>query len=404
MAGWRLFLWVVVVVALLAFLWAVRAVLLPFLLAWLIAVLLEPMVKGLKKMGLPRPAAVFAITIVFFGAVGGVFAWLAPQVSRQVNEVRVAIQGLTRQLAEESADDNPFVRWNPAVRAKPEGPLGQVDEYLATYRGTLEQFGLPTTRRALTAEYVDPYRENISSGLTSAFNSFIAGVGAAASSLILLAFTPLFAIFLMMDLEMFRTRLSSWIPPGIRKSATQLLDDVGDVLQGYIRGVTINIAIYSTVMAVVLTIMGAPYSYLFALVAGALYLIPNIGGLISMTVLFLVTGFTGTRSNAFLTMPNAWAFAAVLALVFTIITMTWDLVVTPRVVGKAVKLHPFVGMFVVFCGGALFGLIGMMFAYPVAGVIKLMLERVLNITNKPVKTSLGLPARPLRHKGETSAH
>jgi predicted PurR-regulated permease PerM len=402
MAGWRLFLWVVVVVALLAFLWAVRAVLLPFLLAWLIAVLLEPMVKGLKKMGLPRPAAVFAITIVFFGAVGGVFAWLAPQVSRQVNEVRVAIQGLTRQLAEESADDNPFVRWNPAVRAKPEGPLGQVDQYLATYRGTLEQFGLPTTRRALTAEYVDPYRENISSGLTGAFNSFIAGVGAAASSLILLAFTPLFAIFLMMDLEMFRTRLASWIPPGIRKSATELLDDVGDVLQGYIRGVTINIAIYSAVMALVLTIMGAPYSYLFAIVAGALYLIPNIGGLISMSVLFLVTGFTGTRSNAFLSMPNAWAFAAVLALVFTIITMTWDLVITPRVVGKAVKLHPFVGMFVVFCGGALFGLIGMMFAYPVAGVIKLMLERVLNITNKPVKTSLGLPARPLRHQGEST--
>ncbi len=402
MAGWRLFLWVVVVVALLAFLWAVRAVLLPFLLAWLIAVLLEPMVKGLKNMGLPRPAAVFAITIVFFGAVGGVFAWLAPQVSRQVNEVRVAIQGLTRQLAEESADDNPFVRWNPAVRAKPEGPLGQVDQYLATYRGTLEQFGLPTTRRALTAEYVDPYRENISSGLTTAFNGFIAGVGAAASSLILLAFTPLFAIFLMMDLEMFRTRLASWIPPGIRKGTTQLLDDVGDVLQGYIRGVTINIAIYSAVMALVLTIMGAPYSYLFALVAGALYLIPNIGGLISMSLLFLVTGFTGTRSNAFLSMPNAWAFAAVLAVVFTIITMTWDLVITPRVVGKAVKLHPFVGMFVVFCGGALFGLIGMMFAYPVAGVIKLMLERVLNITNKPVKTSLGLPARPLRHQGEST--
>lgn len=400
MATWRILLWVAVVAALGAFLWAVRGVLLPFILAWLFAVLLEPVVRGLKKLGLPRPLAAVTITLLFFAGLGGLAFWLGPRLGTQANEVRGAVQTLSERLAQETADDNPFVRWNPAVLAKPPGPLGVVDQTLATYQGTLEQFGLPTTRRAFTAQYVNPYRESIAATLQAGFNGVVGFLGGAAAQLFLLAFTPLFALFLMIDLEQFRGRFAHWIPPGIRGDTVRFLDDVGGVFQNYLRGVTINITIYTTVMALVLGVMGAPYSYLFALMAGALYLIPNLGGLISMTVLFLVTGFTGVRSNWFMSLPNSWIFAAVLAVVFTAVTMTWDIVVTPRVVGKAVKLHPFIGMFVVFCGGALFGILGMMLAYPTAGVAKLVLERVLNVTNKPVKTSLGLPAVPMRHRSD----
>jgi predicted PurR-regulated permease PerM len=178
------------------------------------------------------------------------------------------------------------------------------------------------------------------------------------------------------------------------------LEDVGDVFQNYLRGIIVNISLYVVVLGTVLTVFGAPYSIIFAVVAGMFYLIPNLGGLMSVAILFVMTGLSGVTSNFFLTLPNSWAFAAVVAFVFFIITTTWDVLITPRVVGSAVKLHPFVGMFVVFCGGALFGVVGMMVAYPVAGVIKLVLERVLNVTNKPVTTAAGLPAVPLRHRND----
>ena len=401
MKSWRIFLWVTVVAVVLLFLWSVRGVLLPFILAWLIAVLLEPVIKILGKAKVPRPAAVLMISLVFFGGLG-LAAWLiGPKIGQQANNLRVNVQGLVTKLAEESADDNPFVRWNPAVIAKPAGPLGSVDKTLVAYRGTLEQFGLPTTRRAFTAQYVDPYRENLSSGIQKVFNGAIAFLGGAFSQVVLLAFTPLFAIFLMMDLQEFRSRFANWIPPAIRRDTMGFLGDVGDVFQNYLRGIIINISLYVLVLGTVLTIMGAPYSIIFAVVAGLFYLIPNLGGLISVTVLFIMTGLSGVVSGPIVpTMPNSWAFAAVLAIAFFCITTTWDMLITPRVVGSSVKLHPFVGMFVVFCGGALFGVVGMMVAYPVAGVVKLVLERVLNVTNKPVAAKGGLPSVPLRHRDD----
>ncbi|MDK3160375.1 AI-2E family transporter [Kamptonema cortianum] len=310
------------------------------------------------------------------------------------------MQNLTTRLAEESSEDNPFVRWNPAVLAKPPGPLGAIDQALLTYRPTLEQFGLPTTRRAFTSQFVDPRREQISQGLQGFVNGTVSIIGAATSQVILLCFTPLFVIFLMMDLASFRSRYAYWIPPAIRKDVTTMISEVGDVFQRYVRGMTINISIFTAVQAVILTMMGAPYSYLFAIMAGALSLIPNIGGILTVTTMVLVTGFSGVEGNWMYTAPNSWVFGLVLAAVFTVLSTIWDVLVTPRVVGKAVNLHPFVGMFVVFCGGALFGLLGMMLAYPVAGVVKLVLEKVLRVTNTPVTSKLGLPAVPLRHRGE----
>lgn len=398
MKSWRIFLWVIVVAVVLGFLWSVRGVLLPFVLAWLIAVLLEPVVKILGKAKIPRPIAVLGISLVFFGGIALAAILIGPKVGQQVNNLRGNVQGILAKLADESADDNPFVRWNPAVVAKPAGPLGAVDKTLESYRDTLDQFALPTTRRAFTSQYVDPYRENIGGGIQGVFNGVIGFLGGAFSQVILLAFTPLFAIFLMMDMQEFRSRFRNWIPPTIRMDVMGFLEDVGDVFQNYLRGIVVNISLYVVVLGTVLTIFGAPYSIIFAVVAGMFYLIPNLGGLMSVFILFVMTGLSGVKSNFFLSLPNSWAFAAVVAFVFFVITTTWDVLVTPRVVGSAVKLHPFVGMFVVFCGGALFGVLGMMVAYPVAGVTKLVLERVLNVTNKPVTNAAGLPAVPLRHR------
>lgn len=402
MKSWRILLWVAVVATVLWFLWSVRGVLLPFVLAWLIAVLLEPVIVMLGKAKVPRPVAVFSISLVFFGGIG-LAAWaLAPKVGQQANNLRVNVQGLVSKLAEESADDNPFVRWNPAVIAKPAGPLGAVDETLTAYRGTLEQFGLPTTRRAFSAQYVDPYRENISNAIQRVFNGVVSFLGGAFSQVVLLAFTPLFTIFLLMDLPSFQARFANWIPPAIRRDTIGFLEDVGDVFQNYLRGIIVNISLYILVLGLVLTLLGAPYSIIFAVVAGLFYLIPNIGGLFSVSVLIVMTGLSGITQGPLVSMPNSWAFAAVLGGAFFCITTTWDMVITPRIVGSSVKLHPFVGMFVVFCGGALFGVVGMMVAYPVAGVVKLILERVLHVTNNAAGGGIGLPAVPLRHRDESA--
>ncbi|MEZ5162183.1 MAG: AI-2E family transporter [Fimbriimonadaceae bacterium] len=379
-----------------AFSW--RGVLAPFVLAWLIAVLLEPVVQALGKAKVKRPIAVGIITFAFFGGTALIGFWAFPRIANQINQLRVQVQDLSTDIAKDTANDNVFVRWNPAVRAQERGPLGTVDGYLEKYRPQLEQVGLPVTRRAFAEQYITPYREDFATTARNIFNGIVNFLGMAASQVVLLGFTPIFVIFLMMDLPNFRQRFRNWIPPSIRAGILDMLEDIGGVFQSYLRGLIINISMYMATLAIVLGLLGAPYSYLIAIVAGCLYIIPNLGGILSLITLFLVTGFSGVHKNMFFEVGTSWIFAVILALVFFTITTTWDMLVTPRVVGKSVKLHPFVGMFVVFCGGALAGLPGMMLAYPVAGVVKISLERILNITNRDGKKKLRLPAVPLRHQ------
>jgi predicted PurR-regulated permease PerM len=118
----------------------------------------------------------------------------------------------------------------------------------------------------------------------------------------------------------------------------------------------------------------------------------------SAVTIFVVTAFSGATGNWFMSFDSPWVFAAVLVVIFFVVSTTFDQLLYPNLVGRAVDLHPLVSMFVVFSGGALFGLPGMLIAFPLAGSIKVVLVRLLRLTNKPVFEGLGLPATPLRHR------
>ena len=398
MAWWRIVLWVALVVVTLWFLYAVRGILLPFVLAWLIAVILEPIVRKLRLRGMSRGVAVTTITILFFVVLGGALFFSVPRVNAQLGEFQRSIQTLTSRLAENNANDNPFLAWNPAVRAQPPGAVGWIDQFFEDNGETMQRFGLPDNRRQFVDEYVEPRREEIAGIVQNFFNGFLGILGGAASKLFLLLFTPLFVFIILLDLEKFRSRWTSWVPPSLRSETVSIVTDIGEVFKKYLRGVLTVIVLYMIVMSIVFSILGMPYSILLALIAGTLYLVPMLGPLMSAAAIFVVTGFSGETGNWFLTMNSPWAFAAVLVAIFILVSTAFDQLVYPQLVGKAVDLHPLVSMFVVFSGGALFGLPGMLIAFPLAGSIKVVLGRLMQATNKPLMETLALPAVPLRHR------
>jgi predicted PurR-regulated permease PerM len=398
MGRWRIVVWVALVLATLVFLYAVRSILLPFVLAWLIAVILEPVVRKLRLRGMSRPFAVTSITLAFFIVVGMFLVLAVPRVNAQIGEFQGSIQSLTSRLAEENANDNFFVRWNPAVRAMPAGPVGWIDGVFEDASPTLERFGIPGNRREFVAQYVEPRRDELAGIVQNFFNGFLGIIGGAASQLLLLVFVPLFVFMILLDLERFRARWTSWVPPSIRSETVSIIADIGDVFKKYLRGVLTVVALYMLVMSVVFSLLGMPYSILLALIAGALYLIPLLGPLMSGVTIFAVTGFSGATGNWFIGPTSPWVFAAVLVAIFFVVSTVFDQLLYPNLVGKAVDLHPLVSMFVVFSGGALFGLPGMLIAFPLAGSIKVVLARLLRLTNKPMLDGLGLPAVPLRHR------
>jgi predicted PurR-regulated permease PerM len=151
------------------------------------------------------------------------------------------------------------------------------------------------------------------------------------------------------------------------------------------------------VMSIVLALIGAPYSILLGVIFGALYLVPYLNVLISGTILVIVTGLTGQDSGLIIHANSSWGFAVMLLLVYMACHFTYDSLVYPRVVGKAVGLDPVVSMFVIFSGGALFGLVGMIIAFPLAGSVKVILDRLIRVTSAS-QDALRLPSVPLRHR------
>ena len=95
----------------------------PFVVAWLIAVLLEPVVRKLRLRGMSRGKSVMLITVGFFLLAGALVVAVAPKVSSQLTGLTGATQLLTDRIADERSNANFFLRWNPSVMARAPGPV-----------------------------------------------------------------------------------------------------------------------------------------------------------------------------------------------------------------------------------------------------------------------------------------
>jgi predicted PurR-regulated permease PerM len=124
----------------------------------------------------------------------------------------------------------------------------------------------------------------------------------------------------------------------------------------------------STVTTIGLTVLGIPYSVLLGLMTGALETIPFVGPITAGAIACLVA--LGHPN------PFGWsqiAYVGVVAAMYTILRHAEDYLVIPTVIGRAVRLHPAIVIFSLLSGGAIFGLLGIVLAVPVAATLRLVL-------------------------------
>ncbi len=387
----------VIVLAILMFLYFVRGILLPFVIAFAISAVLEPTIKKLRLRGWPRPLAIWSIFSAFVIVVVGTGIWLTPIISNQVIGFKSKIDDLTTTISREDTNDNFFVRWNPVVQIERGLEQDPIDKLLTQNQDILSRLNLPSSKRVLIAQYVEPQRAQLGKSIQSFLQGFLGIASGLVSHVLTLMFVPLLVLLMLFNMDQFKRRSITWIPPSIRANTLSMLGDIGQVFSSYLRGVTIAVVGYMTVMSIVLEIIGAPYSVLLGVLFGALYLVPYLNVLISGTLLVVVTGLSGKTSGMLFHQSNPWAFAVTLLAIYIVVHFTYDSLVYPRVVGKAVGLDPVVSMFVIFSGGALFGLVGMIIAFPLAGSVKVILDRLIRVTSAGQEV-LSLPTVPLRHR------
>lgn len=381
MNAWRITLWVVIVVAILAFLYAVRSVLPPFVLALVIAALLEPAVRKMRSWGVSRPLAVGAVMVLFFGLIVGIGVLVAPYLSEQYTQARSQVQSLYDKVAATNPDE----------------AMASFDKFLADNKKTLDQLHVPATREEIVKQYIDPNRAQIEKQAQQFVTGGVVSILSVAGQVFMFLLTPIFVFGLLIDLDNLRRATQRFIPPSIRRGTLTLFGEIAAVFEGYLRGLATTIALYTLMMGALLGFWGAPYFIVLALLAGLFYLVPVIGGIMSSIVVFLVVGLSGATKGNFASFDNSWVFALATIGIMFVVGFLYDSIVNPRIVGSAVKLNAVFSAFVVFAAGALFGLPGMLLAYPVAGAIKVVLDRMVKFTGS-TEGDIKLPAVPLRHR------
>jgi predicted PurR-regulated permease PerM len=167
-------------------------------------------------------------------------------------------------------------------------------------------------------------------------------------------------------------RLIGWIrrlvPPAQRHELLPLGEQVSLLLGRYVRGQLILVAIMWTATTIGLTLFGVPFSLVLGLMTGILEVIPIIGPITAGAVACLVA----------LGNPNPFGmsqlvYVAAIAIMYTVLRHAEDYFVIPLVIGRIVRLHPAIVIFSLLSGGAVFGLIGIVLAVPVAATLRLVL-------------------------------
>ena len=396
MIGWRIALWAVLVLTALLFLYLVRGILPPFIIAFVIASLLEPLIRKLRLRGMKRGFAIAIVFVGFFAIFGAIGIVAIPKITEQIGQLNSTISQLTTQLEQSNNNDNFFVHWRPSVQAEHALQPSKIDKLLAPYRNSLQQVGLPSTEDGLIKTYISPNGALIAKLLNKGVNSFLGILEALPSYLLYLILIPLLVIFMLIDMEDFKRRAPKYIPPALRVSTMRLLEEIGDVFIKYLRGVAMVWLFFTAIAGVFFLLMGVPYAILVAIIFGSLYLIPYIGNVVAYCILFLLVGFSGA-TGSFFHLSSPWTFALLVTVLYIVYALTFDQIVYPQLVGGSVGLNRVVSVFVILCGGALFGLPGMILAFPFAGSVKVILDRLLKLTSTSAE-ELNLPVVPLRHR------
>jgi predicted PurR-regulated permease PerM len=449
--GWRIFLWLTIVLVVVGFLYLVRSILFPFAFGIFASALLDPAIRKLRLRGFSRTWAVLTVFVGFFVAVGTLVAVGAPRAAEQLKDIQEKGTGFIysqvlpgplirflgdRRVQEKMAaeewpiDADAFKSWitdrtkddsaysaffremssklgeysMPMSRSAMVSDLdaltrpGLIDKFFVDNQALLRRFNLPTSVEEAESKFHVRTRleSSIQNLVSSAFSGAASIAQYLASSLFLLIMTPIITLLFLFDYDNFRRRFVTWIPPAIRPSATDLMSDIGDVLGNYVRGLTISIALYAAVMLVVMLILGVPYSIFLALLFGVFYLIPYIGNFISMGLLFLAVVASGKQGTFFYEFSSPAAYGLFVVVIFLIVGTVWDQFVHPKIVGRSVGLNIIVSFFVVFAGAALFGLVGMILAFPIAGTVKVILDRLIRFTTTTGTGELDLPRLPSR--------
>ena len=180
--------------------------------------------------------------------------------------------------------------------------------------------------------------------------------------------TPVVTFYLLRDWERLVGALDGALPRDHAATIRKLAHESNAAIAGYVRGQALVCITLGTIYAVGLSLVGLQFGLVIGLIAGAISFIPFVGTFV---------GAVMALGMALVQFPPDWMGVVKVAVVFVIGQMLEGNVLSPKLVGDRVGLHPVWIMFALLAGGALFGFVGVLIAVPVAAVVGVLVRHLI---------------------------
>jgi predicted PurR-regulated permease PerM len=301
-------------------------------LAGILAFALAPLVALLRRF-LTRPVAVALAYLLSMSVIVGMGTLLVVTAANQVVTLVQNLPGYSQQIRD--------------LEPRLLGPIASLGGSAATLQSINQQ--------------ILASAQTIGAALAAGSLGFVTSIaGALVDAVLILMLSIYFTIA--------GPRVGRWLqdgtPESVRQPARFLVQTVNQVVGGYIRGTLTMAALIGLLVGLGLRILGVPYAVLLGVLAFFMEFVPVVGVLISGAVSLAVT------------LPLGSLRLLLVLIYFVVVHVIESDVVGPRIMGRAVGIHPATGIIALLAGTELFGAWGALFASPIAGLLQAILLAV----------------------------
>ncbi|MFO3704875.1 AI-2E family transporter [Xanthomonas codiaei] len=331
--------WAAVIVGVLWVISLLAPILTPFVLALLLAWLGDPLVDRIERAGRSRNMAVALVfvlaTLLFVLAL----MILVPMIERQIMTLIDAL---------------------PQMR---NWAIGTAIPWLEAKTGVQLMAWLDPER---LIDWIRSHWEQ-AGGAAKTFFGYVSRSGFAMVTWVInLALLPILAFYFLRDWDRLVERVAAVVPRAYIGTVSRLALESNDVLGGFIRGQFLVMLALGAIYATGLSIIGLNLGLLIGIIAGFISFIPYLGATTGIVLALLAAVVQAQGLDLKLLIG--------VGVVFTVGQLLESYVLTPRIVGDKIGLHPVAVIFAVMAGGQLFGFLGMLLALPVAAVANVLLR------------------------------
>lgn len=359
MTDLRPVMWLVTIGLIGVLVYLLSPVLMPFLASAVLAYVSDPIVCRLQRWRIPRALAVIAVFAIFFFLLVGLLFVLVPQIQIQAANFAVKIPQYIDWVSK-----NVIPQFQPIF-------------------GEGLSLDPEAIKRAFVAHWLD-----VSNFLRATTGNVIRSGLEFVGFLVNLILIPVVTFYLLLDWHKLPSRILGLLPQPSRHRVKMLARETDQVLGSFLRGQLLVMLFLSAFYSSGLMVFGLELALPIGILAGLISFVPYLG---------VIVGLVLASAAAYLQFQDPVMLLAVAA-VFFLGQLLEGMVLTPRLVGDRIGLHPVAVIFAVMAGGQLFGFVGVLLALPVAAVLKVWLRHWHEFLTEPQTKSHGSRRRRMRQR------